>query len=60
MKATSFVGNRWQQNHEEAKAARAAADSWSHGGTAIKISFGVQVFTVVTKMQKPEPSGRRT
>ena len=54
------MGNRWQQNHEEAKAARAAADSWSHGGTAIKISFGVHVFTVVTKMQKPEPSGRRT
>ena len=33
----------------------------SHGGKAIKIprySFGV--FTFVTKMQKPEPSGRRS
>ena len=31
----------------------------SHGGKAIKISgYSFGVFTFVTKMQKPEPSGR--
>ena len=52
MKATACIGNRRQQNYKEAKAARAAADSLSHGGKAIKTprySFGVQVFTVVTE-----------